>query len=131
MAGHRPVIQPPRVSGDNAFSEALFSTVKGRPEYPTKPFDSLEAARVWVEEFVQWYNHEHLHSTIRFVTPADRHEGRDHEVLRQRKRVYEAACKRNPERWSRDTRWWDAVEEEVLNGMKLNEKPNSQERKTA
>jgi putative transposase len=65
-----PSFSRPRISDDNAFSEALFSTVKGRPEYPTKPFESLEAAGDWVEEFVRWYNHEHLHSAIRFVTPA-------------------------------------------------------------
>lgn len=103
--------------------------MKGRPEYPTKPFESLEAA--WVEEFVRWYNHEHLHSAIRFVSPADRHEGRDEEVLRRRKQVYEAARRRNPERWTRETRCWDPVAEVVLNGDQLNMKQNTQERKTA
>lgn len=126
-----PSFSRPRVSNDNAFSEALFSTVKGRPEYPSKPFESLEAARVWVEKFVQWYNHEHLHSAIRFVTPAARHEGSDHEVLAQRKQVYEAARRRNPERWTRETRCWDPIKEVVLNGNQLNVKPNSQEKKTA
>jgi len=126
-----PSFSRPRVSDDNAFSEALFSTVKGRPEYPTKPFESLEAARIWVEEFVRWYNHEHLHSAIRFVSPADRHEGCDHEVLGQRKKVYEAARARNPERWTRETRCWEPVEEVVLNGDQPNVKPATQERKTA
>jgi len=126
-----PSFSRPRVSDDNAFSEALFSTVKGRPEYPSKPFESLEAARVWVEEFVRWYNNEHLHSAIRFVTPAARHEGRDHEVLAQRRQVYEAARRRNPERWTRETRCWDPITEVVLNGDQLNVKPNSQEKKTA
>jgi putative transposase len=126
-----PSFSRPRVSDDNAFSEALFSTVKNRPEYPTKPFASLGAARAWVEQFVRWYNHEHLHSAIRFVTPADRHEGREQEVLRQRERVYEAARGRNPERWTRKTRCWDPVEEVVLNGGRLNVSPNSQEKKTA
>lgn len=126
-----PSFSRPRVSDDNAFSEALFSTVKGRPEYPSKPFDSLDAARVWVDKFVRWYNHEHLHSAIRFVTPADRHEGVEHEVLDHRKYVYEAARRRNPERWTREIRCWDPVEEVVLNRDQLNVKPNPQERKTA
>jgi len=126
-----PSFSRPRVSDDNAFSEALFSTVKGRPEYPTKPFESLEAARLWVERFVQWYNYDHLHSAIRFVTPAARHAGIEHEVLDQRKRVYEAARRRNPARWTRETRCWDPVEEVVLNGDRLNAKPSTLERKTA
>lgn len=126
-----PSFSRPRVSDDNAFSEALFSTVKGRPEYPSKPFESLEAAKIWVEEFVRWYNHEHLHSAIRFVTPAARHEGRDNEVLGRRKQVYEAARRRNPERWTREIRCWDPVEEVVLNRDQLTVKPDTQEKKTA
>jgi putative transposase len=125
-----PSFSRPRVSDDNAFSEALFSTVKNRPEYPTKPFESLSTARAWVDQFVQWYNHEHLHSAIRFVTPADRHEGSDHEILRQRKQVYEAARARNPERWTQETRCWEPLEEVVLNGG-LDLKPSNQERNTA
>ena len=126
-----PSFSRPRVSDDNAFSEALFSTVKGRPEYPSKPFESLEAALGWVEEFVRWYNQEHLHSAIRFVSPADRHDGSDHEVLGQRRQVYEAARTRNPERWTREIRCWDPVEEVVLNREQLKAKSNFQEKKTA
>ncbi len=126
-----PSFSRPRVADDNAFSEALFATVKGRPEYPSKPFESLEAARIWVEEFVRWYNHEHLHSAIRFVSPADRLEGSEHEVLGQRKQVYEAARRRNPESWTRETRCWKPVEEVVLKGDQLKVKPDTQERKTA
>jgi hypothetical protein len=62
----------PRVSDDNPFSEALFRTVKYRPEYPSGPFATLDAARAWVDWFVGWYNHQHLHSAISFVTPAQR-----------------------------------------------------------
>ena len=126
-----PSFSRPRVSDDNAFSEALFSTVKGRPEYPSKPFESLETARSWVEEFTRWYNHEHLHSAIRFVSPADRHDGIEHDVLGRRKHVYEAARRRNPERWTRETRCWDPIEEVVLNRDQMNVKPDTQERKTA
>lgn len=61
----------PRVSNDNAFSEALFRTLKYRPGYPEGPFESLAHARLWVRSFVGWYNHEHLHSGIGFVTPSE------------------------------------------------------------
>lgn len=105
----------PRVSDDNPYSEALFRTTKYRPEYPRGPFASLEAARAWVARFEHWYNHEHLHSAIRFVTPADRHDGKDTDILAARRTVFEAARKRNPQRWSGETRDWTPVEEVVLN----------------
>ena len=71
----------PRVSDDNPFSEALFRTMKYRPWYPDRPFNSIEEARAWVAQFVHWYNHEHLHSAIGYVTPASRHCGQDAELL--------------------------------------------------
>jgi putative transposase len=105
----------PRVSDDNPYSEALFRTLKYRPEYPTKPFVDVEAARAWVSSFVGWYNTEHLHSGIRFVTPNDRHEGRDVEVLARRIAVYEAAQGAHPERFKNGTRDWSRIEEVRLN----------------
>ena len=54
-----PSFSRPSVSDDNAYSEALFKTLKYRPEYPSSPFESMEAAQGWVEGFVQWYNYEH------------------------------------------------------------------------
>ena len=74
----------PRVSNDNPFSEALFRTCKYRPEWPSKGFSDIEAARGWVARFANWYNGEHLHSGIRFVAPNTRHAGHDHTVLAAR-----------------------------------------------
>jgi transposase InsO family protein len=105
----------PGVSDDNPYSESLFRTLKYRPEYPDAPFQSLEAARGFVERFVCWYNHEHLHSGIRFVTPNTRHEGADREILDHRTEVYERARARHPERWSGETRNWSSIERVVLN----------------
>ncbi|RYZ57533.1 MAG: DDE domain-containing protein, partial [Proteobacteria bacterium] len=96
----------PRVSDDNPFSEALFRTVKYRPEYPNKPFASLEEARAWVAAFVAWYNDKNLHSGIGYVTPSARHEGRDVAILAGRRAVYEGAHDRHPERWSGNIRPW-------------------------
>lgn len=70
-----PSFSRPSVSNDNPFSESLFGALKCTPAYSSKPFDSLEAARVWVHDFVGWYNEVHRHSGIRFVTPAQRHRG--------------------------------------------------------
>lgn len=97
----------PRVSDDNPYSEALFRTLKYRPGYPSKPFASLEEARAWVAGFVAWYNQEHLHSGIGFVTPADRHAGRDVAILAYRRDVYLRAAQRRPDRWSREPRRWE------------------------
>lgn len=113
--GVTPSYSRPHVSDDNPFSEALFRTLKYRPEYPTKPFESLEAATKWVEEFVTWYNTEHRHSGIRYVTPDERHSGEDEEILAYRRRVYEKAKQKHPERWSGKTRNWEPIKEVYLN----------------
>lgn len=105
----------PRVSDDNPYSESLFRTMKYRPEYPSRPFASIEEAQAWVDAFVLWYNTKYLHSAIRFVTPDDRHYGREEEIIAQRHQVYLQAQQRNPHRWSGPTRNWERVEEVRLN----------------
>jgi transposase InsO family protein len=110
-----PSFSRPHVSDDNPYSESLFRTLKYRPEYPSGAFANIEAARSWVEDFVAWYNTEHLHSAINFVTPHDRHTGKDEAILAGRQEVYEAARKRNPQRWSGKTRNWERVEVVTLN----------------
>lgn len=98
----------PRVSDDNAFVESLFGTQKTRPNYPSGPFKDLEAARAWVAEFVLWYNEEHRHSGISFVTPLQRHTGVHLQLLAHRRRVYAKARRRHPNRWTGNTRSWKA-----------------------
>ena len=110
----------PSVSNDNPYSEALFKTLKYRPEYPLQPFSELGEARTWVAAFVAWYNFEHRHSSIRFVTPAQRHNGEDIAILSQRKATYQAAKMANPARWSKDIRKWDWQDEVYLNPDKPN-----------
>ena len=110
-----PSFSRPSVSDDNPFIESLFRTLKYRPEYPHKPFDTIEAARAWVTAFVAWYNAEHRHSGIRFVTPDERHHGRENDVLANRVRVYERARRRHPNRWSRGTRNWTPAPAVFLN----------------
>lgn len=108
----------PHVSDDNPYSESLFRTFKYWPGYPTKGFDSLEHAEHWVGKFVTWYNTEHLHSGIGFVTPCERHEGLDLERLSRRRAVYTKARQRHPERWSRGTRQWSSPRTVYLNPSK-------------
>lgn len=105
----------PGVSDDNAFSESLFRTLKYRPGYPRTPFADIEAARRWVAEFVRWYNTQHLHSAIRFVTPEDRHAGRERTILAARQALYARARRQRPERWSGAVRNWEPVIEVHLN----------------
>jgi transposase InsO family protein len=116
-----PSFSRPRVSNDNPFSESLFRTMKYRPEYPSKPFSSIEEAQLWVDGFVHWYNSEHLHSSIRFVTPDDRHYGREDQILYERHRVYEEAKNRMPNRWSGSTRNWRPIRVVCLNPEKSSE----------
>jgi transposase InsO family protein len=117
--GVSPSRSRPSVSNDNAYSESCFKTLKYRPDYPSKPFDSLAEARTWVEQFVMWYNTQHRHSAIRFVTPQQRHLGEDVAILEQRKIVYLMAKLVHPFRWSGDTRNWNWIPKVSLNPDKF------------
>jgi transposase InsO family protein len=116
--GVMPSFSRPSVSDDNPFSESLFRTLKYCPVFPTKPFESTESATEWVEAFVAWYNGEHLHSGIGFVTPSSRHRGADVAILEKRHIVYEEAKRKNPSRWSKETRNWERVDNVKLNCLK-------------
>lgn len=116
-----PSYSRPSVSNDNPYSESLFRTLKYNSPLPNKPFAELTAARQWVNAFVQWYNAEHLHSSIRFVTPNERHMGLDKLILAKRAMVYEKAKARHPERWSGKTRDWSWQSEVHLNPTKEND----------
>jgi putative transposase len=113
--GVKPSYSRPRVSDDNAYAEALFRTAKYRPEFPAKGFADLDAARAWAAGFVAWYNVDHRHSGIRYVSPAQRHAGEDHAILAARHTLYTRARALNPARWSRHTRNWSPVLAVTLN----------------
>jgi transposase InsO family protein len=113
--GVMPSFSRPAVSNDNPYSESLFKTLKYRPEYPGKAFGNIVHARTWVTRFVRWYNNEHRHSAINFVTPAQRHAGLAPGLLAARTVVYEAARAANPRRWTGPTRNWELVREVHLN----------------
>lgn len=113
--GIAPSYSRPRVSDDNAYAEALFRTAKYRPEFPARGFTTLEEARAWVARFVHWYNDEHRHSAIRYVTPSQRHAGEDHAILAARHALYTQARAHNPRRWSRHTRNWEPIGAVTLN----------------
>jgi putative transposase len=113
--GVKPSYSRPRVSDDNAYAEALFRTAKYRPEFPTKGFADLDAARAWAAGFVRWYNHDHRHSGIRYVSPAQRHGGEDRTILAARHALYTSARALNPARWSGATRNWSPIGPVTLN----------------
>lgn len=108
----------PRVSNDNPYSESLFRTLKYCKSFPWKGFSSIDEARAWVNEFVNIYNTESLHSSIKYVTPEQRHFGKDIEILAKRNEVYRLAKLRNPSRWSSDTRDWSRPHTVKLNPEK-------------
>ena len=107
----------PRVSEDNPYSESLFRTLKYRPSYPGR-FNSLSEARKWIADFVHWYNNEHRHSGIGYVTPEQRHTGADRELLKKRELTYRLAREAHPERWSGQTKDWSYTETVRLGGSK-------------
>jgi len=110
-----PSFSRPHVSDDNPYSEALFRTLKHTPAYPRLPFTKLSNAGSWMERFVAWYNDEHRHSAIGYVTPGQRHCGSDAAILAKRERLYERARKLNPGRWTGATRNWAPANVVILN----------------
>ncbi len=110
-----PSFSRPHVSNDNPYSEALFRTLKQGSTFPSLPFADVDSARRWVARFVSWYNGEHRHSAIRYVTPDERHFGREPTILDQRHQLYQRARRHRPNRWSRTTRNWIPVAAVVLN----------------
>ena len=110
-----PSFSRPHVSDDNPYSEALFRTLKHTPAYPHLPFANLGSGHRWVARFVNWYNGEHRHSGIRYVTPNQRHDGREREILARRHQLYQLARRSNPARWTRDTRNWTPINLVSLN----------------
>jgi len=117
--GITPSRSRPRVSNDNPFAESLFKTLKYRCNYQPKGFSNIEEAREWVYDFVDWYNNNHRHSGINFLTPNQRHSA-DHglSVLAKRDIVYKTAKLKNPARWSGNTRDWSIEDYVWLNPEK-------------
>lgn len=120
--GVTPSRSRPRTSNDNPYSESMFRTCKYRPDYPVKGFRSLEEARSWCLRFVRWYRHEHRHSAIQFLTPAQHHAGHAERILDARRKVYADARARTPLRWKRGTRMWKTDTEVWLNRPKDDER---------
>ncbi len=90
----------PHVSNDNPYSESQFKTLKYRPGFP-KRFGSIQDARAFCQSFFEWYNVEHRHSGIGYLTPEVVHFGRAEEVLETRTRALAAAYAAHPERFVR------------------------------
>lgn len=129
--GVMPSFSRPSVSNDNAYSESLFKTLKYNSGFPDKPFDTLTEARQWVAGFEHWYNEEHHHSAIQFVTPGQRHRGEDILILKKREGLYNAAKARHPERWVKKCRDWSHVVSATLNPKKSVKEQISPIEKTA
>lgn len=111
----------PRVSNDNPYAESIFKTLKYRPNYQPKGFGTLGEARLWVQRFAGWYNHEHKHSGLNFISPSERHDGLAEEIFSQRKDVYEQAKSKHPERWTKDIRDWSLEDTVYLNPVQESE----------
>lgn len=120
--GIEPSYSRPSVSDDNPFIESWFRTVKYMPNFPSRGFKNIDAARDWAMRFVNWYNHEHRHSQIGFVTPVQRHTGASGAILEYRRNIYEKAKANHPKRWSRHVRRWVEPNQVWLNPPAKKEK---------
>ena len=90
----------PHVSDDNPYSESHFKTLKYQPEFP-KRFGGQEDAVSFCRAFFSWYNEEHYHSGIGYLTPASVHFGQAETIQEKRKEVLQQACREHPERFVR------------------------------
>jgi putative transposase len=88
----------PHVSNDNPFSEAQFKTLKYQPDYPER-FGGPADARTWAHGFFHWYNFEHHHSGIGWMTPAAVHSGQAAQLWQNRQTVLQRAYAAHPERF--------------------------------
>lgn len=105
----------PRTSNDNPYIESFFKTLKYDPKYPLR-FKDINHAREWMADFVNWYNNDHLHSSVDYVTPAQMRSGEAKTIFTKRNAVMTEAKNLNPERWGkRNMKIWGAPEKVVLN----------------
>jgi putative transposase len=88
----------PHVSDDNPYSESQFRTLKYQPQFPER-FHSEAHARAFCQEFLAWYNHEHRHSGIGYMTPAAMHSGRALGLYQARQVVLTQAFAEHPQRF--------------------------------
>jgi len=87
----------PYTSNDNPFSESHFKTLKYCPQFPTR-FESIEQAEKFCRNFFSWYNQEHYHSGVLWLTPQTVHYAQADEVLEYRHQVLLNAHQDNPVR---------------------------------
>ena len=88
----------PHTSNDNPYSEAQFKTLKYHRTFP-KSFGCIEDAQTYLRGFFEWYNHQHRHSGIGYVTPESLHTGRAHDIRETRCRILRSAFEKHPERF--------------------------------
>jgi transposase InsO family protein len=105
----------PRVSNDNPYSESWFRTTKYHHSWPKDGFQTIAEARKWISNFVAWYNNVHKHSGIKYVTPEERHNGLDNQIMLNRQSVYLQAQRKNPSKCRSNIRNWDYIDKVTLN----------------
>jgi transposase InsO family protein len=86
----------PRTPNDNPYIESAFSTVKRAPEYPGRFLDDGQAV-AYFNRYFTWYDTEHYHSGIDYVTPQQAHQGLRQKIVAQRRRKKLAQRRRRRE----------------------------------
>lgn len=108
----------PRVSNDNAYAESSFRMMKYHESYPLRRFQDLLSVRACVDGFVAWYNAEHRHTGINYVTTSQRHYGEADALCAVRQQTYEQARQRLPRRWARQPCDWSQTEIVRINHLR-------------
>jgi putative transposase len=88
----------PHVSDDNPYSESQFKTMKYRPDFPAR-FGCIEDARAHCQAFFAWYNTQHRHSGIGYMTPQAVHYGHAQALRDARQTALDAAFRACPKRF--------------------------------
>jgi transposase InsO family protein len=110
-----PSYSRPRVSDDNPFIESFFKTLKYTAGYPYH-FNSIEEARIWMADFVDWYNNRHWHSSMQYITPMQKRSGKHVQIFADRNETLNQARELFPTRWGkRPARKYIVKEHELLN----------------
>ena len=117
--GITPSFSRPRVSDDKPYIESFTSTMKRRVDYPNA-FEQIGNSRTWMTDFGHYYNTEHIHSAIGYVTPHQRRHGEDHAIFTARNEALKDAFELRPERWVRGPKHFVHESEVILNPAEQN-----------
>lgn len=98
LLGVSQSLSRPRTSDDNPFSESHFKTIKYDGSFPNY-FEGVAHAVSHFDQYLSWYNNDHMHVGLNLHTPASVHFGQVEGIVKRRQAVMDAAFAANPQRF--------------------------------